>query len=367
MNTNQKPITTILFSYLSYLALFVGTAFISGAIVHSGNISEIPKYIVIGLIGLTLFVAGSFVQETIINKNSLQGTKLVKFLFFSLLLSVGIGMISGGVQHFTDFPVYSSFLIPLGVLLSLVAFLLKNSYSISSKVWVLILSVFALLSLILNIGLGAYANSLVKKVPEYCETKASFLAVKVNASGTHAEDCIKPAQNNSMTMDMSNNSKVKDDRSFIDYVIPHHQDAVDGSQELLKISKDPELISFLNNVIATQTKEIDLLKRYYKSWFGAEYKDSYIKLQNRYFGMNELEASKTFTQNMLAHHSGIIDVAKKVVASDIGYSYKPEIVELSQQIIKDQEADNVVLNNWLGAKYKTVEITKTNSDDHSGH
>jgi uncharacterized membrane protein len=67
MNNNQKSITIIIFEYLSYLALFVGTAFISGAIDHSGNINQIPKYIVIGVIGLALFVAGSFVQETIIN------------------------------------------------------------------------------------------------------------------------------------------------------------------------------------------------------------------------------------------------------------------------------------------------------------
>jgi uncharacterized protein (DUF305 family) len=360
---NPKPTATILFSYLSYLALFVGTAFISGAIVHSGNVNEIPKYIVIGLIGLSLFVAGSFVQETIINKNSLQGTKLVKFLFFSLLLSVGIGMIGGGVQHFTDFPVYSSFLIPLGVLLSLIAFLLKNSYSISSKVWVLTLSGFALFSLILNIGLGAYANSLIKQLASNCETKTSFLVVKVSASAGHDDDCIKPTHNSSVKI--TSNFEVKDDKSFIEYTIPHHQDAVDDSQELLTITKDLELISFLNNVVTTQTNEINLLKTYHKSWFGSEYKDRYIKPQSRYSKINELQASKTFTQNMLGHHSGIIDVAKKVIASNLSYSYRPEIIELSRQIIKDQEADNVVLNKWLETKYKDVGTKEVKGDNHS--
>ena len=59
--TQNQTTRNIILSYLSYLSLFVGTAFISGGIVHSGNTSEIPKYIGIGLTGILLFLAGSFV------------------------------------------------------------------------------------------------------------------------------------------------------------------------------------------------------------------------------------------------------------------------------------------------------------------
>ena len=40
-----------------------------------------------------------------------------------MLLSLGLGMLSGGIQHFLDFPHYAAALLPLGVLLSLAAFL----------------------------------------------------------------------------------------------------------------------------------------------------------------------------------------------------------------------------------------------------
>ena len=160
--TPQNQTTqNIILSYLSYLALFVGTGFISGAIVHSGDITQIPKYIVIGMVGILLFLAGSFVQEFIINKSSTK-TGIIKFFAFSLLLSVGIGMISGGTQHFTDFPIYSSYLIPLGLIISLIAFVLKNGYILSIKTFGTIIGIFVLIALPLYLGLNTYANSLAK-------------------------------------------------------------------------------------------------------------------------------------------------------------------------------------------------------------
>jgi uncharacterized protein (DUF305 family) len=145
---------------------------------------------------------------------------------------------------------------------------------------------------------------------------------------------------------------VTDNKSFIEYVIPHHQEAITSSQQVLKITKDPELISFLNNVIQTQSREVNMLKSYYKSWFGKEYVENgnYDNMMNL-SGKAGLETEKAYIQGMLSHHSGIIDVAKKVL-KDNKFQYKPEIFVLSGNIIKDQEADNLVLQKWLETKYK---------------
>lgn len=56
--------------------------------------------------------------------------EIVKLIIFSILLAVGVGMISGGVQHFDEVPVYASRLIPLGILLSLVGFVFKNGINL---------------------------------------------------------------------------------------------------------------------------------------------------------------------------------------------------------------------------------------------
>jgi uncharacterized protein (DUF305 family) len=372
-----NPTTKTILNYLSYLSLFIGTGFISGAIVHSGKFSDIPKYIAIGVLGVFLFAIGSLTQEILSGKHFMNKLVAAKFFLFSLFLSIGIGMISGGFQHFTDFPAYSSFLIPLGFVLSWLAFLLKNNSGFNSKILATTVGILVL-CLPLYFGFNAYANSLAN---QNCKSKVSFLNIRAIASEGHSDNNCnkqiptkvsqtisksKDTAHDSMTMEKPN---VFGDKTFIEYVIPHHQDAVDNSQTILKFTKDPELITFLNNVIKTQGTEIATLKSYYKTWYGEDYKgkDGYQSMMK--VTKTGLEAEKEYIQGMVGHHSGIIDVAKKIVASDLGYTNKPEIITLSRQIIKDQEADNVVLNNWLVEKYGASKAMETHDqgDGHTGH
>ncbi len=380
-----KTTKDLLLAYFSYLILFLGTGFISGAIVHSGNIKDIPKYLVIGIIGVALFIAGSFVQEYIVNKDTSKSNNRFQFFVFSLLLSLGIGMISGGTQHFTDFPSYSSILIPLGLVVSFFAFVFKNNFNFSKNI-AIIGGIITLLALPFFAGLNSYANFLVAQSNiNNCQIKVDFdlVNLKVLASGDHVETTIATCPtpktiSNTMSkntdlmaqMDhgsMSKNNTVVDDKSFIEYVIPHHQDAVDGSQALLATTQDNELKLFLNNVIRTQSEEITILKGYYKQWFGKEYIDngSYTKMMK--VTKTGVSADKEYVQGMLGHHSGIIDIANKILV-DSKSQYKPQILEFSRKVIKDQEADNVILNKWLVQKYKQNHTTmkeKTMEDGHS--
>jgi uncharacterized protein (DUF305 family) len=370
--SNSKSTREILFSYFSYIILFIGSAFVSGAIVHSGNVAEIPKYTVIGILGVSLFIAGSFLQEYIVNKDTTKQGGVLKFFLFSLLLSIGIGMISGGTQHFTDFPIYSSYLIPLGLILSLVAFLLKNNFFISTKAWATIIGIFVLISIPLHFGLMTYANSIKTQKTPLCATKIGFipLVITVAASGgDHQEECLNNKFQDKMTggmiMDKSSIVEVKDDKSFIEYVIPHHQDAVDGSNKVLATTQDPELKAFVNNVIKTQGQEITLLKGYYKTWFGKDYVDNGSYKAMMRGTKSGVEADKEYIAGMLGHHSGIIDIAKMVLV-DSKFQFKPEILTLSKQIIKDQKADNIVLNRWLVEKYNG-QIMETPHDESVPH
>jgi uncharacterized protein (DUF305 family) len=372
-----NPTIKIILNYLSYLSLFIGTGFISGAIVHSGKFSDIPKYIAIGVLGVFLFAIGSLTQEILSGKHSMNKIQAAKFFLFSLFLSIGIGMISGGFQHFTDFPGYSSFLIPIGFVVSWCAFLFKNNTGFNSKILATTLGIL-ILCLPLYFGLNTYAKSLAN---QNCEAGMGLLSIRVNASEGHSDNnCnkqipTKVSQTISKSKDTAHESmsmqkpNVVDDKTFIEYVIPHHQDAIDSSTKVLSMTQNQELKAFLNNVIKTQSGEIEILKGYYKTWFNSDYKD-----KGEYKAMIKvtktgIEAEKEYVQGMLGHHSGIIDVAKKVVASDLGYTYKPEIIALSRQIIKDQEADNAVLNKWLVEKYGVSKAMETHdeSDGHTGH
>ena len=92
-------------SWVCYLAYFVGVSFQSGGIVHySLDPSRYGKLIVIGAV---IFVIGAIPSDLIGKESLLRNSGPVGFIVFilsSLLLSIGVGVIGGSVQHFNDIP-----------------------------------------------------------------------------------------------------------------------------------------------------------------------------------------------------------------------------------------------------------------------
>jgi hypothetical protein len=110
-NLNSKP---FLVPFLIDLARLLSIGFIAGAIVHSGGEFS-PFHTTIGILGVTFFVVGNYLKQTIIDKVETAGLERIRFLLIALGLSFSIAMISGGVQHFPDNPKFSVYLIPIGV------------------------------------------------------------------------------------------------------------------------------------------------------------------------------------------------------------------------------------------------------------
>ena len=50
------------------------------------------------------------------------------------------------------------------------------------------------------------------------------------------------------------------DKDFVNGMIPHHQGAVDMAQAELKYGKDPQMRKLAQSIIASQNKEIALMK-----------------------------------------------------------------------------------------------------------
>ena len=148
--------STILSPYLAYVGFFLGIGLVSGSVVHfPGN----PiRYAIIGSIGILLFVIASLVDEIVLKKRNLKESGILRVILFSVILSMGIGMISGAIQHFTDTPKYAAILIPTGIVVSLFGFLLKNQIRLTKSV----IGWSALCLLIVCIPLGITLNALAE-------------------------------------------------------------------------------------------------------------------------------------------------------------------------------------------------------------
>lgn len=111
-------------AYLGYVGYFVGAGLISGGIVHYPL--DAARYGKIGAAGVALFVAATVLNEIVLPRKRPDGATIARLVAASLLLSLGIGMLSGGIQHFMDFPGRAATLIPAGLVLSFVAYAVKN-------------------------------------------------------------------------------------------------------------------------------------------------------------------------------------------------------------------------------------------------
>lgn len=155
---NQESMSyKVLLPYLVYVGLFIGAGFLSGAVVHFPM--NHVRFGIIGAIGASIFVAASTMNEIYFNKKNLREEGVVKIMISSLILSVGIGMVSGGVQHFDEVAHYASLLIPLGIFVSFVGYVIKNNLRFGLKKLSLTAAGLLIIMAILGIGLHSYADA----------------------------------------------------------------------------------------------------------------------------------------------------------------------------------------------------------------
>jgi uncharacterized protein (DUF305 family) len=143
------------------------------------------------------------------------------------------------------------------------------------------------------------------------------------------------------------------DQRFIDHMIPHHQGAVMMAQDALQKGVHPELKDFARKVIDAQQKEIADLKKWRQQWYG----DSAIATTSgnmpmsmdqmnqqmvAHLGAADSTYDDRFIDMMIPHHQGAVMMAQDAVSK----ATRPEIKQLAQKIIDDQNKEIAQLEGW---------------------
>jgi hypothetical protein len=110
--------------YLGYVGYYVGAGLISGAVVH--HPMDPTRYSMIAGAGVLVFLVATALNDIILATEKPVLSRTLRVLGTSTMLSFGLGMLSGGMQHFADLPDRCAVLIPLGLVLSFVAYFLKE-------------------------------------------------------------------------------------------------------------------------------------------------------------------------------------------------------------------------------------------------
>jgi uncharacterized protein (DUF305 family) len=132
---------------------------------------------------------------------------------------------------------------------------------------------------------------------------------------------------------------------FMTGMIDHHAMAVMMAEMCVAKATHEELRTLCQNIITTQTQEIQMMQSWLQSWYGISYeprvKDGgqMEKLSSLYGAEFEIE----FMRMMIRHHLGAIKEASACVER----VYHEELRTLCENIITAQAAEIEQMRTWL--------------------
>jgi len=143
------------------------------------------------------------------------------------------------------------------------------------------------------------------------------------------------------------------DADFSNIMIEHHIGAVQMSELLLNKGKDAELKTFSQKVIDAQKMEIEMLKKFQnKVEVSADAKEFQQALNQSMGAMMNKEIKiysdidKDYAAQMIPHHQSAVEMAKAYLK----YGKQPELLQLCENIIREQNIEIAQLQNWLDKK-----------------
>lgn len=151
------------------------------------------------------------------------------------------------------------------------------------------------------------------------------------------------------------------DAMFIEEMIPHHEDAIAMAELALTRAEHPEIKGLAEDVIETQSAEIDQMREWYREWYDAD-----VPAFGRSSGMmgrgmggmmggaadiGDLETAEPFDryfiEAMIPHHE--MGIMMSQMAG--GATRRPELRDLTDSIIEGQSAEVDQMREWYDDWY----------------
>lgn len=144
---------------------------------------------------------------------------------------------------------------------------------------------------------------------------------------------------------MHQNHMVSSEYEFILEMIPHHQEAVDSSIELLEKTKNQQLINLANDIIQAQNKEIEMMNTWLEQWYPTENRNSnYIKMMPNLNNYQNISRDNAYLESMIVHHQMAVVMARSVLEIE---GIRNEVKNLANEIILVQNQEIEIMKNLI--------------------
>ncbi len=138
-------------SHIASLCKYTGISFTAGAITHGFFSGE--RAIWTAVFGVAIYLVGGTLEKI---SNPDKDHSWTDVLAIGIVASIGLGFFTGGLQHFPDSPARSSWVVPVGFAMSLLAMYLMEG---KGKVKMRSVLIYGFISLALVIAASLYALS----------------------------------------------------------------------------------------------------------------------------------------------------------------------------------------------------------------
>jgi uncharacterized protein (DUF305 family) len=137
-------------------------------------------------------------------------------------------------------------------------------------------------------------------------------------------------------------SMIIDQISFLQLMIPHHQEAIDTSRILLSRTQHNSLKTLLQSIITTQQQEINMMQQRLHELYpqtADHHRDQYaLMMRPISTNVSVEEHEKIWLEDMIVHHQGAIEMAAKFLTLP---EKDPRIIQFAKDVIvvQSQEID----------------------------
>lgn len=151
------------------------------------------------------------------------------------------------------------------------------------------------------------------------------------------------------------------DAHFIEQMIPHHEDAITMAKLALLRAEHDEIKTLAQSIIDSQSREIDLMRVWYKTWYGKDVPTGpQVMGQHGMMGnsgmhmgrmndgsdlerLNEAENfDKVFIEEMIPHHQMAVMMASMLKNG----TNRPEMKQLADDIVSAQTGEINRMRGW---------------------
>jgi uncharacterized protein (DUF305 family) len=141
------------------------------------------------------------------------------------------------------------------------------------------------------------------------------------------------------------------DKQFIQQMLPHHESAISMAKLAQQKSNRPEVKTLADNIITSQTAEINKMQSWYRQWYGTDVPkqssaNGMASMMNGSWDEDSLNTAtdfdKAFLEEMIPHHQMAVMMANMLENA----TNRQEMKTLAQDIIVAQSKEIDTMRNW---------------------